>query len=212
MSNPGAAADCNNPYRKLYEAVPQTQDGYLVRQEEISHVPYGETTTAATGCGWMAAYNVLHALGSTTTWRQVHAALDSFHWLGGRIGTGPLRLARFLRKELLLLPSATTEAGDAKQPALQLRMRLMRVNKQGKDTRGMAGGAVQAGMFLFLIGWRMAHYVTFAPAHPLIDDGQFYFYNVRPGQDVQTATMGEFLSANGKGPVALCIAVVQQNS
>lgn len=73
--------------------------GYLVDQSLVE-APYGRYPARRNGCGWIAAYNLCRALGRPVGAQAVRGQLARGLWFGGALGTGPLRLRRFLSRAL----------------------------------------------------------------------------------------------------------------
>lgn len=120
-------------------------DGYAVEQACAQHLRYGRFGSHYNGCGWMAAYNLLHALGRTPNADTVRADLARGLWFGGKLGTGPFRLARYLRTQ-----------------GVQVHLTLLR------STAFRRTQTCSAGMLLYRNGaGGGAHYVAFAPLNPL---------------------------------------------
>ena len=73
--------------------------GYLVDQSRVEAL-YGRYPTRKNGCGWIAAYNLGYALGCPWGPEQVCRMLEKGLCFGGALGTGPLRLRRWLKLAL----------------------------------------------------------------------------------------------------------------
>lgn len=148
-----------------------TSDGYIVNQQYIEEIPYGRKTTAVAGCGWIAAYNFLHALGREVAWPYIHAALDHFVFSGGALGTNPFRLYRFLRRQAL--PNLAWALGRG--GALSLLAREPR-----------------AGIVLYRHKSGM-HYVAFQT-----EGERCRFFNAMPGDTPHMERMADFLNTHAK--------------
>lgn len=148
-----------------------TSDGYIVNQQFIEEVPYGRKTTAAAGCGWIAAYNFLHALGREAAWPAIHDALDGFMLFGGALGTSPFRLYRFLRRQGL--PHLAMALG------------------RGRALRALMKGP-HAGILLYRHQSGM-HYVAFQP-----EGACCRFFNAMPGDTPHVERMADFLDTHAK--------------
>ena len=72
--------------------------GYIVNQSEIKS-RYGIGTSAANGCGWISAYNVLKALGEKNEPYDIMREMESGALMGGEKGTDPLYLVRYFRRK-----------------------------------------------------------------------------------------------------------------
>ena len=75
-------------------------DGYIIDQGRMSGVRYGRFGSDYNGCGWIAAYNLLRRCGKDMSPEQTRDALGKKLRLGGRFGTFPLALRKFLRRYL----------------------------------------------------------------------------------------------------------------
>ena len=56
-------------------------DGYIVDQDCFSAYPYRTVTSDWNGCGWMAAYDLRHALGQTADFDAVRREMDGMFLL-----------------------------------------------------------------------------------------------------------------------------------
>lgn len=54
-------------------------DGYIIDQDLFTDVTYRTTLASYNGCGWMAAYNLRHALGQKVYWDDVRREMDGLH-------------------------------------------------------------------------------------------------------------------------------------
>jgi hypothetical protein len=76
-----------------------TSDGYINYQHMTDAIPYGRMDSSDNGCGWIAAYNVLHHMGETpASPRSVAESLLGGLVLWGYLGTWPLAIVNFLRR------------------------------------------------------------------------------------------------------------------
>ena len=62
-------------------------DGMIVRQSLATDVPYGRYPSSRNGCGWIATYHLLRAVGRPQTPEAVRARLAKTLLFGGRFGT-----------------------------------------------------------------------------------------------------------------------------
>ena len=58
-----------------------SSDGYITDQDCFSSVRYRTMPADNNGCGFIAAYNIRHALGHAVEWDDVLAELDAMHTL-----------------------------------------------------------------------------------------------------------------------------------
>jgi hypothetical protein len=76
-----------------------TSDGYINDQHRTAAIPYGRMNSSENGCGWIAAYNVLHHMGDTpASPGAVAESLLGGLLLWGYLGTWPLAIVQFLRR------------------------------------------------------------------------------------------------------------------
>jgi len=62
-------------------------DGYFIRQEGAEAYPYGAHSSDDNGCGWIAVYNLLHALGRDITPEDVNREMAEKLTFHGHLGT-----------------------------------------------------------------------------------------------------------------------------
>ena len=67
--------------RNLTPAEGISADGYITDQDCFSSVRYRTMRADINGCGWIAAYNLRHALGEELDWDEVRQEMDSMHTL-----------------------------------------------------------------------------------------------------------------------------------
>ena len=139
-------------------------DGFITDQDCFSTVRYRTMAADNNGCGFIAAYNVRHALGHRVNWDEVRAELDAMHTL--RI-PGPT-LMRVMREYL-----------DKYIPGW--------VETAGREEAIAAAAQSRTGMFRYQEGYT-PHFVSFVRQ----DDGSFRFFNVDDGLEDFTATMEQF--------------------
>ena len=147
--------------------IPETafsSDGFIIDQDCFSTVRYRTVPADNNGCGFIAAYNVRHALGHAVEWDSVREELDGMHTL--RI-PGPT-LMRVMREYLNRYIPGWVETA-------------------GRDEAAAAAAASLTGMFRYQEG-RVPHFVSFVRQ----DDGRFRFFNVNDGLEDFTATMEQF--------------------
>lgn len=154
-------------------------DGYIIAQGKATSVPYGRFTSNWNGCGWIAAYNLLKITGRAEDWRLVSRALARGLTAEGALGTGPLRLARYLRGKGLRLETATSRIGAARLARFGSSGILLYATKEGP------------------------HYVAFADAKL----GRHRFFNAEEGNSNHISTMAGFLKKEAKLPFVYLMLV-----
>lgn len=141
-----------------------TDDGYIIDQKRFAGYRYRTMRSDINGCGWIAAYNLLHALGSDIGFDRVRQEMDAMIRL--RVpGPTPIRvLRRYLGK------STDVEVVPGRKRAVQ------------------AAEACRAGILRYWEG-REPHFVAFLNR----GDGTFRFLNVTPGRKQIICPMSRFL-------------------
>lgn len=157
-----------------------SRDGFIVNQPCACDAPYGKYMSAHNGCGWMAAYNVLRALCNCDDWQAVRDALNGGLHYGGRFGTGPLRLRRYLMQCGLRAKMAFTSYGILKQSAV-----------------------CRAGILLYFTPYG-THYAAFVPMQ---SEKKYRFFNAESGNEYQIETLREFCKKQCRRPVILAILI-----
>ena len=61
-----------------------TEDGYLKDQDYLKNFPYGRYPTSFNGCGWVAIYNVEHAIGQSIAAEAVYEVMRKMLPMTGR--------------------------------------------------------------------------------------------------------------------------------
>ena len=141
-----------------------TPDGYIADQDCFASVRYRTMAADINGCGFIAAYNVRHALGHNVDWESVRQELDDMHTL--RV-PGPT-LMRVMREYLDKYVPGWTEA-------------------VGKDEALALAAKSFTGMFRYNEGYE-PHFVSFVRQQ----DGSYRFFNVADGLEDFTCSMEQF--------------------
>ena len=155
-----------------------SSDGFIVNQSCACDAPYGKYASAHNGCGWMAAYNVLHALRGQNDWQAVCDALHGGLHFGGRLGTGPRRMQRYLASFGLCAKMGFTSYGILKKSA-----------------------QCKAGILLYFTP-HGAHYVAFLPTQTA---KTYRFFNAESGNENHLQTLPQFCKTQCQFPVILGI-------
>ena len=69
-----------------------SDDGYIIDQRYTENIPFGGRPASRNGCGWIAAYNVLKALGQSPDSELLRRQLERTLLPGGRLGVNVLAL------------------------------------------------------------------------------------------------------------------------
>lgn len=143
-----------------------SKDGYIINQGILTEIPYGRYRSDYNGCGWISAYNFLRACQRELPYEQVHRELNEKIWLGGRIGTNPFRLYRYLKAKGVIMK------------------RVFTTKSLIRDT-----SRCKAGILMYWTG-KGAHFVTFEKNN---ESGQiFRFFNAVYGKEFHYSTISEF--------------------
>lgn len=144
-----------------------SHDGYIIDQNAFAGFPYRTMSSDINGCGWIAAYNLLHACGLTDDHDAVRRDMDAMIRL--RIpGPTPMRT---LRAYLAKRAGAGYTAG--RRRALE------------------AARTSRAGVLRY---WEadVPHFIAFIRQ----DDGRYRFLNVADGMEDLTLPIEEFFKTH----------------
>lgn len=178
-----------------------SKDGYIINQQLLKELPYGMKHSDYNGCGWIAAYNFLHACGRKKEYDTVRQQLEDSLILGGLLGTHILQLYLYLRRHGFHLHCALGQ--KAAQPYAE---------------------SCKAGI-LFYFNGRALHFVTFVPAPEYEEEtvehaeaaseesGEsetsekvwYRFFNARIGRQFDYDTMDNFLAKESQTAVLVQI-------
>lgn len=140
-----------------------SREGYILDQDQFGHLLYRGMSSAINGCGWIAAYNFLRALGFDLSHETAHRDMDNYFPV--KIpGPTPVRiLRRYLRRwgQYPLTPGKTAARKRAEQSL--------------------------AGILRYREG-QEPHFVAFVRER----DNLFRFFNVCDGGEELTMSMSDF--------------------
>lgn len=176
-------------------------DGYLINQRLLKNLPYGMRHSDNNGCGWVAAYNFLHACGRQKGYDTVRQQLEDSLIAGGLLGTHIVQLYFYLRRHGFPLQWAWGQAAAQRQAQ-----------------------QCKAGILFYFNGTAL-HFVTFVPVDaeivlsamqqsdtpelvtPKSDDGAeqrwFRFLNGRMGDAADYDTLEHFLERESVTPILI---------
>ena len=140
-------------------------DGYIIDQRYTDAAKYGARTSDKNGCGWIAAYNFLHAVGEEDDWHPVATDMGRGSLFFCALGTSPFRLLRYLKRRGYRLKQA-----------------------RGKNASIKLAEQSGAGI-LFYRHSRGLHFVTFTRE----EDGRLRFFNAILGNARHVTGMRAFL-------------------
>ena len=145
-----------------------SSDGYIIDQDCFSSLRYRTMRADINGCGWIAAYNLRHALGQDVEWDEVRREMDAMHTL--RV-PGPT-LMRVMREFLNRYVPGFRETA-------------------GKEEAAAAMRECDAGIIRYHEGHE-PHFVSFIRQ----PDGQFRFFNVTDGLEDTVMSSDDFASGH----------------
>lgn len=182
-----------------------SKDGFIINQQLLKELPYGMKHSDYNGCGWIAAYNFLHACGRKKDYDLVREQLEDQLILGGLLGTHLLQLYLYLRRHGFHLHCAL-----------------------GQKAAQSYAESCRAGI-LFYFNGAAFHFVAFVPAPDyvekqedqpaaLAEDGMvtemtkkvwYRFFNGRIGRQFDYDTMENFLEKESQ--TAILVQITTQS-
>ena len=145
-----------------------SKDDYIIAQYAMSAYPYGNVTSNYNGCGWIAAYNLVHGLGLSFTYKEVYEDMIRILPYKGMAGTP----TRTLHKYLTIKEITFTKTRGKKS-----------VLECSKNCR--------AGVIRYMEGFE-PHYVAFIK----VNEDKFRYLNIKEGKEDIIMTMKEFLKTH----------------
>lgn len=190
-----------------------SRDGYIINQRLLKNLPYGMRHSDYNGCGWVAAYNFLHACGRQKDYDTVRQQLEDGLIAGGLLGTHIIQLYLYLRRHGFHLHWAWGRDGALRQ-AQQCKVGI-----------------------LFYFNGVALHFVTFVPASAeeaalarqeekamepdvpgsidkpeVVEESEQYwyrFFNGRMGCGQDYDTLERFLDSESQTPVLIQLTTKQ---
>jgi hypothetical protein len=142
-------------------------DGYIIDQNYLSAYPYRGVTSDVNGCGWIAAYDLRHAMGHDVVFAEVHQQMNAMFPLQIP-GPTPMRvMRRYLRRYM----TVTQACGRARVLAL--------------------AAAAPWGILRYREE-NVPHFVTFLR----LSEGAYRFFNVADDQEDIQMSMDAFFAAH----------------
>ena len=140
-------------------------DGFITDQDCFENYLYRTIPASRNGCGWIAAYNIRHALGDSVPFEEVLREMDDMHTLHAPGPTTMNVMRAYLRR---YLPDMRETSGRsaALEAAKRSRMGILRYSEDG-----------------------VPHFISF-----LRQGGGFRFFNVNDGFEDYVCSMEMFFS------------------
>ena len=157
-------------------------DGFIIDQQAFAGVRFGRRYSDYNGCGWMAAYNLLHALHLPDDWKSVVCGMRHHTLLFGELGTNPFGLRRFLKKRGIKV----------------------RLSFRPRTAARLADEDSDGGIVMYWHG-HGAHFVAFARA-----GAGLRFFNARRRDPAHYGRMADFIPARSKFPLVVMLTVVRR--
>lgn len=158
-------------------------DGFIIDQGLLKEIPFAKRDSACCGCGWISAYNFLHALNVNIEWDEVRQGLEKHAMFGGRYGVNPFGLRKYLKEFPLLSPSQK----------LRLTLNPRKAESRVSD--------VKLGIIMYFHK-NGGHFVMFKNQEPCgVSEPVFRFYNAVYGQTEYDMTMSEFIKRHSRYPI-----------
>lgn len=161
------------------EAAGWSDDGFIIDQDCFGAYPYRTMPSSINGCGWIAAYDLLHALGRDQDPGRIRRELDGMHRL--RV-PGPTLMV-VMRAYLAI------HAPEARETV-------------GREAALAAAAESRAGIFRYREGHE-PHFVAYLRC----GEGAFRFFNVADGLEDCRMSMERFGAEHAKGGTVIVFAV-----
>lgn len=76
-----------------------SDDGYIINQAMLRGIPFGKYPSSKNGCGWVAIYNLMKALGNEKPYEEIIQALAPYALFRGLLGTRMPGLKKYIRSQ-----------------------------------------------------------------------------------------------------------------
>ena len=156
-----------------------SSDGFIIDQRKTDNIPFGAVTSDRNGCGWIACYNLLRALGRDPDPEAIVKRLEKTLLLRGYLGLHLFALVRELRRQHL---------------PLEFTLRPFHAQEISESAA--------AGIIMYFAG-RRNHFAAFRRE----ETSKLRFFGATPGLPGETASMAEFYWNHVNFPLALTITV-----
>ena len=157
-----------------------SSDGFIVDQRKTDNIPFGAVSSDRNGCGWIACYNLLKALGRDPDPEAIVRRLEKTLQFRGYLGLHLFSLVRELRRN--------------QQIPLEFALRSFHAQQTSE--------CASAGIIMYFTG-RRNHFAAFRRE----ENGRLRFFGATPGRSEEIISMADFYRIHVKGPLALTITV-----
>lgn len=155
-----------------------SDDGYIVNQSLLRGIPFGKYPSSKNGCGWVAIYNLMKALGNEKPYEEIIEALVPYALFRGLLGTRMPGLKKYIRGQGYAMDTSFSKA----------------------DFEKLASGS-QAGIIYYGTG-KTYHFTAYQNK----GDGTYRFFNSVYGLKEDVITMEQFIKRI-KAPLTHIVAV-----
>lgn len=158
-----------------------SRDGYIIDQRKTRNIPFGRLTSDRNGCGWIACYNFLRAIGRDPDPEALVRQMEKTLLAGGYLGVHVAALVWELRRQ-----------------QVPLRYAIRPIHAQ------MLAETAPAGIILYHARpWN--HFVAFRREA----DGRLRFFGATPGDAGERGSLAEFYWKHVRFPLTLTITAGQ---
>ena len=157
-----------------------SSDGFIIDQRKTDNIPFGAVNSDRNGCGWIACYNLLKALGRDPDPEAIVRRLERTLQFRGYLGLHLFSLVWELRRNQHI--------------PLDYAIRFFHAQQNSEHA--------SAGIVLYFTGKRN-HFVAFRWE----GNGRLRFFGATPGRSGEIISMADFYRLHVKGPMALTITV-----
>ena len=157
-----------------------SSDGFIIDQRKTDNISFGAVTSDRNGCGWIACYNLLRALGRDPDPEAIVRRLEKTLLLRGYLGLHLFALLRELQRNQHL--------------PLEFALRPFHAQQISQTA--------SAGIVMYFAG-RRNHFAAFRRE----ENGNLRFFGAIPGLAGEVISMAEFYWNHVKFPLALTITV-----
>lgn len=169
----------NNENEKRLPIEALSKDGFIIDQALTKGLNYGKLSSDINGCGWIAIYNMMHALNIETSYQDVYHMMNDILIYHGYLGTPMKTMKAFLDKS-------------------ELTYQIVRGKKKALIRALMS----EVGIIRYFEGKEL-HFVTYQRK----DNGQYRFFNAIGGEDNHLLTMNDFFTQHCRLPFVLVIVL-----
>lgn len=88
-----------DPYRLVMNDKVFDEEGFIIDQGKLEIIPYGLFNSKDKGCGWIATYNLMHALDKNPRITDILSSLTKYDPLFEALGTSIFTINRYLKEK-----------------------------------------------------------------------------------------------------------------